>query len=420
MHILAILTRRCARALAAGTLTLCLLPGISAAQNLFAPAVRVNDTAITKYEVNQRELLLSVLRTPGDVPKLALNNLINERLQLTAANRADITVDDAELTAGIEEFAGRANLTGEEFISVLNSAGVATESFRDFVVAGLAWRELVQARFGPKSSISDGEVNRAIERAFEQAGDRASVRVLISEIYLAANTPAAKAASERLATQIVKATSVSSFSAAARQYSVGPSAQRGGRVETWVSLANLPPAIGTAFLTMKPGDVTNPFPLPQALVIFQLRAIEETDAPARTNVEIDYASYFIPGARSGGAHTTAEKIRARVDVCDDLYAVARGQPEDVLQRETRPVADISRDVALELAKLDVGEVSTALTRADSDAVVFLMLCARKSVDADAVEPEPNAIRQQLLNQRLASYANAYLAELKADAIITYP
>lgn len=413
MHIFAHLTRHSIQTALAGFLVLILWPAVSTAQNQFSPVVQINDTAITQYELSQRELLLSVLRTPGFIEKVALENLINERLQLSAATLAGITVDDDELAAGIEEFSARANLTGEQLIVELNKEGISTESFRDFVLSGLAWRELVQSRFGASSIVSDGEVNRAIDRAFEQAGNRATARVLISEIYLAANTPQAKAESEALAKQIAKAESFAGFSAAARKYSIGPSAQRGGRVETWVSLSDLPAAIGSTLLQMKPGEITNPFQLAEAFVIFQLRAIEEVPAPVRTNVSLEYLTYHI-----AGGSVAAQKLRARVDICDDLYAVAKGQPEETLQLDELPVAQIPSDIAVELAKLDVGEVSTALTRNNGQTTLFLMLCSRKTTDAP--EQDPRIVKQQLTNQRLASYADAYLAELKADAIIIFP
>ena len=46
-----------------------------------------------------------------------------------------------------------------------------------------------------------------------------------------------------------------------------------------------------------------------------------------------------------------------------------------------------------------------------------MLCGRIPATADAVNRE--AVRRNLFNQRLASYANGYLAELRADAVIQH-
>ena len=47
-------------------------------------------------------------------------------------------------------------------------------------------------------------------------------------------------------------------------------------------------------------------------------------------------------------------------------------------RGSLPPADIPQDIAIELSKLDPGEVSTALTRSGGETLVFLMLCARNA------------------------------------------
>ena len=186
----------------------------------------------------------------------------------------------------------------------------------------------------------------------------------------------------------------------------------------WIPLANLPPALAGQVLALAPGQVSAPIPVPNAIALFQLRALEETGAPAEQAVSVEFARYFIPGGRTADALAEAERIKGKADTCDDLYGIAKGQPEDRLLRDTLPVGDVQGDIALELAKLDNNEVSTALTTGDGQALVFLMLCGRTlAVNAEANRDQ---VRQNLLNQRLASYADGYLAELKADAVIVYP
>ncbi len=46
-----------------------------------------------------------------------------------------------------------------------------------------------------------------------------------------------------------------------------------------------------------------------------------------------------------------------------------------------------------------------------------MMCSRTVALAEQLDRE--AVRQQLINQRLAAFANGYLEELKADAYIVY-
>ncbi len=73
-------------------------------------------------------------------------------------------------------------------------------------------------------------------------------------------------------------------------------------------------------------------------------------------------------------------------------------------------------MALELAKLDAGEVSTALTRSNGKTLVLLMLCGRT---ADiAAEASREQIANVLIEQRLQSFSESYLEQLRADALIT--
>jgi len=48
------------------------------AQDLFEPVIKVNDLAITRYEIEQRARMLTLFRAPGDPEKLAREQLIEE------------------------------------------------------------------------------------------------------------------------------------------------------------------------------------------------------------------------------------------------------------------------------------------------------------------------------------------------------
>ena len=398
------------------TLTGLVLTGFAtpiSAQNLFSPAVKVNDQVVTRYEVQQRARFMTLLRAPGNAQEQALKSLIDERLQTAAATAAGINPSEDEVQAGMEEFAARANLTAADFIKALAGGGVAAETFRDFVKSGLAWRSLVRARFAPRVQVTEDEIDRAIA----QSSGKGGLRVLLSEIILPANTPQATASSQKRAEKISQTTSLSIFSANARRYSASPSARRGGRLQ-WMPLSNLPAPIRGQILALSPGQVTAPISITNGIVLFQLRAIEETDVTAPADVALEYAQYFITGGHSDAATKEAARVIAKVDNCDDLYGINKGKPEELLQIDTLPVSQVPQDIALELAKLDPGEVSTRLTRNNGQTLVLLMLCGRTPELGEDVSRD--TIRSQLVNQRLQSYADGYLSELKADATIVYP
>ena len=393
------------------TLTVLLAATVTAQAQSFSPAIKINDQVVTRYELDQRIKMLRLFRTPGDLPNMAADQLIDDRLRLQAAKELGINPAEQDIRAGMEEFASRANLSAEQFLKALQGGGVAPETFRDFVRAGVAWRAVVQARFGPRIQISEQEIDRAIATG---GASGSSVQVLMSEIFLPL-----KAGSEEetraLAARIQRMRG-EAFARAAREYSSAPSAKQGGRVN-WVPVSNLAPQLRGTILSLRPGQVSAPVQVNGQIALFLLRDIKESDSRAAQNyAAIDYAAYYIPGGRSAQALATAAKIKARVDTCDDLYGIAKGQPPEVLDRGTKAPSEIPADIAAELAKLDTGEVSTNLTRANGQTLVFLMLCGRSFDLSGAVSREGVALDIQ--NRRLASFADGYLQQLRSEARIT--
>ncbi|MWD26115.1 peptidylprolyl isomerase [Aquicoccus sp. SCR17] len=396
-------------ALAAPALSLPAAPAM--AQGQFDPVIEVNDRVITRWELDQRERMLTLLNAPGDVAKLAREQLVEDRLKLGAAQRMGVTVSDEDLAEGMEEFAGRANMNRDQFVQALSGAGVARQTFEDFVRAGVAWRTVVRQRFQGRVDITEGEVDRALA----SGSGRGNVRVLLSELIMPAPPQEAAAVRDRAA-RLSEITSITEFSQAARQYSATRTAGAGGRLP-WQNLTDLPPVLQPLVIGLAPGEVTDPLPIPNAVALFQLRAIEETDYQAPSIASVEYAAYLIPGGRTQATLAQAARIESEVDTCDDLYGVAKGQPEEMLRRETKAPAEVPGDVAVEIAKLDPGEISYGLTRPTSQgqALMLVMLCARTNADAQDVDREQ--VTGQLQNQRLSSLADGYLAQLKADARI---
>ncbi|MGR3373315.1 MAG: peptidylprolyl isomerase [Pseudooceanicola nanhaiensis] len=379
------------------------------AQNLFAPVVKVGDSVVTGYELAQRTRMLEILNAPGDPAELAEKQLIEDRLKLAEAARFGITVSPEDLAAGKEEFAARANLSADEFTAALAQAGVAEESFDAFVRSGIAWRQLVRGRYGRLVTIDQQDIDRALTTA----PNGEAVRVLISEIFIP-TPPGREAEAQALAEQISQIGTLEGFADAARRYSAAPSGRAGGRVN-WMPLADLPANLRGVILGLKPGQVSRPLPIPGALALFQLRAIEEGGYKPYEVVAMDYAAYYIAGGRSEEALRRAAEIKSRVDQCDDLYGIAQGQPPSVLDRGRKTVGEIPQDVAYELAKLDKNEVSTGLTRSNGQTLVFLMLCDRET--QLAAEVDEQAVQTELQNQQIDGFANQLLARLKAETRI---
>lgn len=386
-----------------------LVSGAAIAQGLFSPVITVNDEVITQYELEQRAQFLRLLRAPGNPEELAREALIDDRLRIQAVKAAGIEVTQDDIDAGIEELSSRTDLSPEEFVNALEEGGVSVQTLRDFARANVAWRDLIRARFLAQARPTDAEIDRALGGA----GGGSGVRVLLSEIIIPV-TPQTLDQVDELAAQIAQITSYDAFSQAASQYSAAQTRDNGGRMN-WIDLNNLPPGLRPLILALTPGDVTAPIALPDAVALFQMRGIQESNVSEQRYSAIDYAIYYIPGGRSADSLGIAAGIASQINTCDDLYGIAKDQPADRLERITQAPSEIPRDVAIELAKLDDGEISTTLTRSNGQTLVLLMLCGRTAaLNEDASREE---VANALLQQRLTASAESYLDQLRADAVI---
>lgn len=379
----------------------------TAQQALFDTVVRVNDSVVTRFEVIQRARLLGVLRRPDASPAAALDDLVDDRLKQQAARNAGIVPTEEDIRFGIEEFAARANLTGEELLIAVSEVGIEPETVRDYIGTLLSWGEVVRERYTARARPSDAEIDRAVALGL----DSGSTRVLLSEIILPM-TPDTVAAAQERAAAIVELRSFDAFAAAARRFSVAPSAGNGGQLD-WLPLSDLPPQVAPILLGLQPGDVTRPIPLQSGIALFQLRALEDRRPPLAGAVTLDHATIRL----APGTDPEAERLRLRdlTDGCDDLFGVFQGTGEDRLQRDTGPRGALPAALGGALDRLDAGEMAVFGPQASGDGGRIVMLCDRQRIeDADLSREQ---IRQQLFARRLESLGEAFLAELRADAFI---
>ncbi|TPW02097.1 MAG: peptidyl-prolyl cis-trans isomerase SurA [Alphaproteobacteria bacterium] len=162
----------------AASVCLALAPGVATSQQPAAtrPAPRavnpaagvaaiVNDEVISTYDVNQRASLL--LAGAGIEP--SRENLDRARSQaMRDLVDKKITVEPAQVDRQIGEIARQNGTSAETLRTQLAANGIGLQTLRAQIESDIAWRRLVNGRFGSRIRISDGKVTDALARVTEE------------------------------------------------------------------------------------------------------------------------------------------------------------------------------------------------------------------------------------------------------------
>lgn len=368
----------------------------------FSPRLLVDDKTITWYEFNQRQAFMRLLNAPGDVAAEAEKSLIEDRLRLSAADKLKIRITPQQIETGMAEFAQRFEMPVEQFVTILEANGVARETFRDFVHAGMAWREVIGAKYGANalSSIYESDVDLGLS----VLAMRGTTRVLISEIILPASR---KVLAEELSASL---RGEAAFAAAARSNSLGETAQDGGRTD-WRDAGSMPQAVLQVLNGLQPGQVSKPVRLSDGRYgVYLMRNVEQNERLTAGATGIDYAQLRMPGAGTPATEATLASLQARVLTCTDLNAFG-GE----FTRQTVAQSALPSDVAGRLARLDDNEMSFWK---QGDVQVVLMKCSTRV--KSSTEPDRDTVRARLADRRIGGQADIYLQELRSNAHIRRP
>ena len=374
-----------------------------AAEGIFDTIISVDGAAITNYELEQRILFFSFLNEPGDTLISSRQSLIDDRLKMAAASKDGFALTPAELENAMLDFAKNSNQSLSGLLNLLTEGGVDAETFRDYVEVGVVWRELVRKRFGSQSQPTESEIDRAL--AAERAeGD---ISVLLTEIVLPAG-PSQLEESRKIARELAKITSIGSFSEKAKKLSVSSSRDNGGKIP-WRNLKDLPNGLRQIIASLRPGQVAKPLEVQNAIVLFQLRDVEELGLKAPEIISMKFAKIT-------GINSVLDLATKTVNSCNDLYGLVKLDKDVVLEMSTQHPDEIEQATALRLNRLDRHEMSIFSDSPDSIGNM-IMLCERNyTTSADISRSE---VAKNIRAARLTNLAEGYLAELRTNATVIF-
>ena len=374
-----------------------------AAEGIFDTIISVDGAAITNYELEQRILFFSFLNEPGDTLISSRQSLIDDRLKMAAGSKDGFALTPTELENAMLDFAKNSNQSLGGLLNLLNEGGVDAETFRDYVEVGVVWREVVRKRFGSQSQPTESEIDRAL--AAERAeGD---ISVLLTEIVLPAG-PSQLEESRKIARELAKITSIGSFSEKAKKLSVSSSRDNGGKIP-WRNLKDLPNGLRQIIASLRPGQVAKPLEVQNAIVLFQLRDVEELGLKAPEIISMKFAKIT-------GVNSVLDLATKTVNSCNDLYGLVKLDKDVVLEMLTQHPDEIEQATALRLNRLDRHEMSIFSDSSDSIGNM-IMLCERNyTTSADISRSE---VAKNIRAARLTNLAEGYLAELRTNATVIF-
>ncbi|WP_390549785.1 peptidylprolyl isomerase [Qipengyuania sp. MTN3-11] len=395
--------------------------------NLRTATAVVNGHVITGTDIDQRvALLLAANEAEISEEELirvrmqVLRNLIDETLQIQAAEAQEIAVTEQEVAQSYTRVAGQNfGQNPEAMDAYLVSIGSSPASLKRQIEGELAWRRLLQRNIAPFVNVSEEEVNEVLQR-LEQ--DRGTEEFRLGEIFLAA-TPENAAQVQSNASNIVEQLRQGgSFVAYARQYSQASTAAVGGDLG-WVRLGQLPPELSGVAGQMQPGQLVGPVQIPggySILLLIDKRQVLTAD-PRDALLSLKQISInFEPGTTQEQAQARAQEFAAGISAtrgCGDVESAAAALGAEVVTNNEVRARSLPEQLQSLVLALQVGQATPPFGDV-ADGVRVLMLCGRDDPQT-AGGPDFGQMMAQLEDERVNKRAQRYLRDLRNDAYIEY-
>ncbi len=320
----------------------------------------VNDDVITRRELEaataqiQRQLQQKKVPMPPRpvLESQVLERLILSQLELRAAERNSITVDDATLNAAIDNLARRNNMNLTQLRQTVEKDGLSFARFRDDVRRELMAARLRQKVVDSQIQISEqdvaslqaqiagqGDPGRSGDPDSGSSGQRqyhiAQILVSVPESASPEQIATVKRQAENVLAQLRKG---EDFRQLAASVSAGQQALEGGDLG-WRNAEQLPTIFANIVPKLRPGQFSELIRSPSGFHIVKLLEVRgggsatraENQAPAGI-VNQTRARHILlktsPDLSDDEARQKLEQLRQRIQSGEDFAALARAHSDD--------------------------------------------------------------------------------------------
>jgi len=398
------------------------------------PSVRkataiVNGHVITGTDVDHRLALMvfSVRQggnevSPEELQRLrqqVLRNLVDETLQIQAAEAKEIKIEDNVIERAFVDFAQTQKRAPKDFAAYLRSIGSSEESVKRQIRGEYAWMRLQRNQIQPFVNISEDEVKGVIERLNASKGQQ---KYRIGEIFMSAPPERAAEVQANIDKIVQQIRQGAPFSAYARQFSEASTAAVGGDLG-WVSAEQLPEPLAEAARALPVGQISNPIPVPggYSVLLVQDTRRELMADPRDAVLSLKQTSILFPRdiGEEKGRPMVERLVSATQNMggCGGVETAAATIGAEVVSNDQMKVRDLPAQLQEMLLSLGTGETTRPFRSAD-DRVSVLTLCGRDDPEAEA-GPSFDQVYAQLSEQQVNLRARRFLRDLRRDAVVDY-
>ena len=224
----------------------------------------VETRTITRLELNNKKekVKQSFLKQKVDFPsdkkitKLALDQLITEKLVFEFASNQGINVSPEQLNNVINNIAKSNNLSIEELVEQIESDGTSFSDFREDIRRQLIFDQVKKRRISINLKISEFEIDNFIELQKERTPTQYNISHIFIEFIQDNETVNIEKANLKLV-KVIDELKKNMFDAVAIKFSDGPLAKSGGLMG-WKVADDLPDIFLEPIKSMKIGEVSAP------------------------------------------------------------------------------------------------------------------------------------------------------------------
>lgn len=381
----------------------------------------VNDDAITHYDVRERVKFVmattGIKEGPETIKQLyprILDTLIEEQLQLQAAEQADITINEQQIAQMIRQIEQNNQREKGSFVTFLKESDIDPATLRRQLRAQIAWSQVLSRKLRPRLQMSPAEMDAAIERLHNRERRVKEVKIASLSLPLDDKPEKTRAFARQMVDELREG---AEFSAIASQLS---STSQPIVKPRWVPLRELPGPLASQLQEKQAPAIIGPIEREASLQILSLLDRREVDY--RMNTEATFKDILLALPEDATADEAdllmdiAKRIREHPGPCGSPNVGSAKELDDLdfsVDYTRVRLPDISPEILPMARGLSVGETSEPF--ATPQGVRLLKLCEK--VGLPISEEKRETLKKRVREEKYRLEAMRYLRNLRRDAFI---